>query len=146
MSDESAGIHEGDARIRAYLDERNRLGQFTGSALIRSGDRVVVDTGYGDAERLSRQPNTPQTAFQICSVSKQCAAAAILMLQEHGALSVDDRICTWISGCPPAWEPITVHHLLTHTSGIGHWFDFPGIGSYQPGGREELVSIFQAQD
>jgi len=51
-------------------------------------------------------------------VSKQFTAALILRLQDRGVLSVNDPLCRWIQPCPEAWRPITLHHLLTHQSGV----------------------------
>ncbi|HLJ80888.1 MAG TPA: serine hydrolase domain-containing protein, partial [Ktedonobacterales bacterium] len=70
-------------------------------------------------------------------------AAAILLLQEQGALSVRDTLSRWLPECPEEWKPITLHHLLTHTSGIGHWRDFPALSLYQPITRSNLLRIFQ---
>jgi CubicO group peptidase (beta-lactamase class C family) len=60
-------------------------------------------------------------------VSKQFTAAAVLLLAQRGALSLDDQIGRWIGGCPLSWSEITLHHLLTRTSGLGHWDDYPMI-------------------
>ena len=43
---------------------------------------------------------------------------AVLQLQEQGKLKVQDPICRYVTPCPDAWKPVTIHHLLTHTSGI----------------------------
>jgi CubicO group peptidase (beta-lactamase class C family) len=48
----------------------------------------------------------------------------ILILQNQGKLTMQDRICVYLSECPPAWEEITIHHLLTHTSGIPNFTGF----------------------
>lgn len=71
-------------------------------------------------------PNTPQTKFRLSSVTQQFTAMAILLLQEQGQLSVQDPICDYITGCPEAWQPITFHHLLTHSSGIPDFMNFLG--------------------
>ena len=100
--------------------------------------------GYGTADRTDGRPNTPETAFQIASISKQCTAAAILLLQEWGVLSVQDHLSAWVPGSPAAWTPITVHHLLTHTSGIAHWDDLPELSLFAPRAWEHLLPVFQA--
>ena len=63
-------------------------------------------------------PNTLDTKFRLASITKQFTAAAILILQERGKLSVNDTLCTYLPGCPAAWRTITIHQLLTHSSGI----------------------------
>lgn len=129
--------------ISAYFAELCQRGQFSGSVFLRQGGGTLLDAGYGLAIRKPTRPNTPETTFQIASVSKQFTAGAILLLQEQGALSVDDPLSNWLPEYPAAWKPITLHHLLTHTSGIGHWKDFPMLRLDQPIARDELLAIFQ---
>jgi CubicO group peptidase (beta-lactamase class C family) len=129
--------------IDAYLSEQSQAGGFSGSVLASRGQELRLDQGCGFAERSERRPNTPDTAFQIASVSKQFTAASILILQERGLLSVHDRVSSWISDGPEGWEAITIHHLLTHTAGIGHWQDFPDVDLYEPTTRADLIRIFQ---
>lgn len=117
--------------------------QFQGAVFVRQANKTLIEAGYGLADQRTARPNTPQTAFQIASVSKQLTAAAILLLQEQGALSVHDPLARWLPACCAEWQSITVHHLLTHTSGIGHWRDFPQLSLYQPMARANLLAIFQ---
>lgn len=107
--------------LEAYLDEQFSKADIGGAVLARQGGNIRFDGAFGLANRASRRPVTTRTTFQIASISKQFAAAAMLRLQEQGKLSLRDRIDRWLPGCPHGWELITLHHLLTHTSGIGHW-------------------------
>lgn len=132
----------GPVELETYLAEQSQRGRWSGAVFVSRGGQTMLDRAYGVADRRTRRPNTLQTAFQIASVSKQFTAAAILLLQEQGQLSVQDHIAAWVPECPAEWEPITVHHLLTHTSGIGHWRDFPELSLYAPITREHLLSIF----
>lgn len=127
----------------AYLAEQNQFAQFHGTALVRHGGETLLDRGYGAADRAQGRPNMPETIFQLASISKQFTAAATLLLQERGALSVGDRIQRWLPDCPTTWEPITLHQLLTHTSGIGHWEDFPDLSLFAPTTWDNLLHIFQ---
>ncbi|MDG4821777.1 serine hydrolase [Asanoa sp. WMMD1127] len=77
---------------------------------------VVAPTG--EPERSGGRGD-PSTRFQIASVSKTFAAAVALMLVDRGALRLDDEV--------PPWPGVTVHHLLCHTSGLGHWAEMAGI-------------------
>jgi CubicO group peptidase (beta-lactamase class C family) len=63
------------------------------------------------------------------SVTKQFTAMAILLLQEQGKLSTDDLVSKHINAAPEAWKDVTIHHLLTHTSGIP---SFTSLPSYMP--------------
>jgi len=88
---------------------------------------------------LSRPPTagglghicTPDTWFQICSVSKQFTATAILLMADRGRVALDDRVTRWFSDLPEEWRAITIRHLLTHTSGLGHWPDCPDLDPHQ---------------
>ncbi len=107
-----------NAKFDEYLTTITKQGRFTGSVLVAREGKVLFSKGYGMANLEFDIPNTPQTKFRLGSVTKQFTAASILLLQERGKLSVQDPICKYVENCPKTWEPITVHHLLTHTSGI----------------------------
>lgn len=125
------------------LSESVTQARFRGVLFVRRANQIVIEAGYGLADRRTARPNTPTTSFQIASVSKQFTAAAILLLQEQGLLSVHDPLKRWLPECPAEWQSITVHHLLTHTSGIGHWQDFPQLSLYHPMARTDILAIFQ---
>ena len=82
----------------------------------RDGD-VLYRKGFGRADIKNKIPVTPDTKFRIGSVTKQFTAAAILKLQENNILSVNDKLSKFIPDFPRGDE-VTIHHLLTHTSGI----------------------------
>ena len=63
-------------------------------------------------------PARADTVYKIGSVSKQFISAGILLLAQEGKLSLDDPISKYLDGTPETWKPITIRHLLTHTSGI----------------------------
>ena len=117
--------------------------QFQGVLFVSRANKVLIEAGYGCADHRTGRANTPETTFQIASVSKQLTAAAILLLQEQGVLSVHDPLERLLPECPAEWQSITAHHLLTHTSGIGHWRDFPQLSLYHPMARADLMAIFQ---
>ena len=102
---------------------------FSGSVLITQHGHVLLNKGYGFADRANKTPNGPQTRFAIASDTKQFTAAAIMLLEVQGKLKVSDLICAYIAPCPTAWGVITIKELLTHTSGIPNytdWLGFPG--------------------
>lgn len=114
---------------------------FSGSVLIAQDGEVLLSRGYGSADREQGISNTPQTRFLVGSVTKQFTAMAILILQSQGRLNVQDPICRYIEDCPAAWEDITIHHLLTHTSGM---VVMPDDNSYPetPVTPRELLDLF----
>src|SRR5262245_11481458 len=119
LAQESAPIA---SKLDEYLSAAAKQG-FTGSALVARDGKVIFGKGYGMANIEWDIPNTPQTKFRLGSITKQFTAASILLLQERGKLGVQDHVCKYITECPKAWEPITIHHLLTHTSGIPSYTD-----------------------
>lgn len=90
-----------------------------GAFLLLKGNRVILQKGYGLATLDPDTKATPETFFCIASVSKQFAATAILRLAEEGALSLDDPVSKFFPHFKAGFfKNITLHHLLTHTSGI----------------------------
>jgi CubicO group peptidase (beta-lactamase class C family) len=110
-------------QIDGMLSDMARGGTFTGSVLIAQDGKILLSQGYGLADRARQIPNTPQTRFHLASMSKQFTAMAILILESQGKLNVQDPICNHIAVCPAAWQDITIHHLLTHTSGLSPQLD-----------------------
>jgi CubicO group peptidase (beta-lactamase class C family) len=92
--------------------------QFSGSVLIARDGHILLAKGYSMANWQTGTPDTPLTRFYLGSVTKEFTAMAILLLQERGKLDVHKSICVYISPCPAPWQPVTVHDVLTHTSGI----------------------------
>lgn len=132
-------------KITDYLDRLNAAGNVTASILVAKGNDILLSKGYGMADEDENIANTPQTRFRIGSNTKQFTAMAILMLQDHGKLHVQDHLCQYITNCPPDWQPITLEELLIHTSGIPdytNFSDFPNvIGS--PVTVEALIDRFK---
>jgi len=106
------------ACLDKMLTQMTRDGTFTGSVLIAHEGNVLLSRGYGFADRVQRIPNTPQTRFHLGSMTKMFTAMGILALQSQGKVGVQDPICKFIYDCPKEWQDITIHHLLTHTSGL----------------------------
>jgi CubicO group peptidase (beta-lactamase class C family) len=94
--------------------------------IIQQGKPVKI-AGYGLANLEWQTPVTPQTVFEIGSVTKQFTAAGILLLQQDGKLSVDDKISQYLKNIPESWSNITIRHLLTHTSGIRNYTGMDGF-------------------
>lgn len=128
---------------------------FSGAVLVARRGEILLSRGYLYANWELESPNTPQTKFRIASLTKAFTAAAILQLQEQGKLSVRDPICKHLESCPSAgqdtggqagrWEKITIHNLLTHTSGIPEYTTLPGAleGANQRRSHNELIATFQ---
>jgi CubicO group peptidase (beta-lactamase class C family) len=110
--------HSFATQADTFLTNEVNAHRFSGSVLVAQAGEVLFSNGYSMADWTRQVPNTPHTKFRVASINKQFTAMAILILQEQGTLRVQDRLCTFIAHCPAAWQPITLHQLLTHTSGI----------------------------
>jgi CubicO group peptidase (beta-lactamase class C family) len=132
--------NEVDAYVKPYID----AGGFSGAILMAKDGRIMLKKGYGMANYELDVPNTPQTKFHIASVSKTFTAAAIMILVQRGKLSTDDSLAKFISDYPNG-KKITIHHLLTHTSGIPNVNAFPEYNraSRFPHSIEDLVNMFK---
>jgi CubicO group peptidase (beta-lactamase class C family) len=98
---------------------------FRGAVLVGINGRIVFEKAYGMGDEEWGAHNSLNTKFRIASLSKQFTAACILLLQERGRLNVHDPISRYLSDLPAAWQAITIHQLLTHTSGIHDYTSSP---------------------
>lgn len=99
------------------------------SVLVSKNGEIIYEKGFGYADIGNKVPVTPDTKFRIGSITKQFTASAILKLQEEGKISVTDKLSKFIPDFPRGDE-VTIHHLLTHTSGIHSFTDRPSFLKY----------------
>ena len=104
-------------------------GEFMGTVLVSRGERTMFQKAYGFADLEWKVPNTIDGRFRIGSISKQFTAACVLVLAQTNRIDLDRPVATYVPDAPATWNTITLHHLLTHTSGIP---DFLGFSDYQP--------------
>lgn len=105
-----------EALARA-LDRALARGGFSGTLLVARGDRVILERGYGLADRETGEPNRPETVFKIASLTKPMTAVAALRLAERGRIDLDAPVSRYLPRFPGG-DRIAVHHLLTHSSGL----------------------------
>ncbi len=132
-----------DALLSAYypVDEPGA------AVLVTRGDEVVYRKAFGMADLEHDISNRPEMVFEIGSITKQFTAVSILMLMEEGKLSLDDDITQFIEDYPTQGHHISIHHLLTHTSGIR---SYTSMEAWKPVWRkdftnEELIDFFKNQ-
>lgn len=95
--------------------------------LVSRGGEVVHRAGYGLANMEWGIANMPDTVFRLGSMTKQFTAVAIMVLEEQGRLHIDDPINHYLPDFPTGGHEITLHHLLTHTSGIWNHTNHPDV-------------------
>jgi CubicO group peptidase (beta-lactamase class C family) len=106
------------------------------AVLVAKDGKVLLRKGYGMASLELGVPIQPDMVFELGSITKQFTAAAILMLQEGGKLSVQDEITKYLPDYPTHGQKITIDHLLTHVSGIP---SYTGLPEWRPRVREDLT-------
>jgi CubicO group peptidase (beta-lactamase class C family) len=105
------------------------------AAAVSLNGELVFEKAFGLADLEFNVPNTPQTIFESGSVAKQFTAAAIVLLQQDGKLSLDDPVKKYIPELPDYGSPLTIRHLLNHTSGIRDWGSVIGLTGAGRGDR-----------
>ena len=132
-------VVEGDAgsRLDIHMSALEDAG-FSGTVLVAKQGEIVLHKGYGLADRRREIACRPDTIFDIGSITKQFTAAAILKLEMAGKLSADDTLSKHFKDVPPDKAGITLHQLLTHTSGLDHYYGEDT--NYAP--RELALEVF----
>jgi CubicO group peptidase (beta-lactamase class C family) len=118
---------------------------FSGSVLVARGDDVLFSAAHGSADIERGVRNDVHTQYRIGSVTKPFTAMLILSLQEEGLLAVTDPICAYLEPCPAAWSALSIHHLLSHTSGVHNLTDREDYLSVtaEPAARDEVITTFR---
>jgi CubicO group peptidase (beta-lactamase class C family) len=121
--------------VKDLMEELIKRDVFSGTFLIAKGDEILLTSVGGEASKRFHVPNNIDTKFNLGSMNKMFTATSIMQLVEKGHLSLDDPISKYVD---ESWLPeeitskITIHHLLTHTSGLGSYFN----ETYMKGSRQ----------
>jgi len=117
-------------KIETLLNQYYKYKVFNGSALVAENGKVIFKRGFGLANIEWDIPNTPDTKFRIGSMTKQFTAMLIMQFVEEGKLKLNVPITTYIPDYPKdKGDKITIHNLLTHTSGIPNYTDLPSFAN-----------------
>jgi len=130
-------------KLDSYMQTLTKLNRFSGSVLVAKDDKIFLNKGYGFANHEFEIFNIPQTKFRICSITKMVTAVAIMQLQERGMLNIEKYLDQYFSDFPRGNE-ITIHQLLTHTSGVSS-INLPLEMVVFPTTLEKLCSFFKNQ-
>lgn len=125
-------------KVDEYMNAFVKVKGVGGTVLLARDGKIIVSKGYGLANEETKTTNTATTKFRIGSLTKPITAAAIMLLQERGKLSVKDKVCQYLENCPDIWKEITIHQLLTHTSGI---FNFTALPDWKTKKTEDLSPV-----
>jgi len=137
---------QGTAALSSFLKEATDRGDVPGVVVaVVNKEGVVYHEAFGRSRTLTSTPMTKDTIFNMASMTKPVTSVAIMMLVEDGKLKLDDEVAKYLPKYKdplviskfneadstyetrPAKRPITIRHLLTHTSGIGYGFASPTL-------------------
>ena len=111
-------------KIAAIATAQSDLEMFSGTVLVARNGKVLYTGAFGKANKDNRVPNKLETRFNIGSIGKTFTAVAVMQLVQNGKLQLADNLGKFYPECPFAEKKtITVYHLLTHTSGLGNYFE-----------------------
>jgi CubicO group peptidase (beta-lactamase class C family) len=133
-----------DALMKSFADQ----GRFSGSVLVADHGRVIYRKGFGWANAEWKIPNAPGTRFRIGSITKQFTAMLVMQQVEEGKLRLDGTIGDYLPEYPAGpGRAITIHQLLTHTSGLHNYTALPRFSSElsrDPYRRVDLLPLFDS--
>ena len=116
---------------------------------VAQGGRTLLTRGYGMANLETGTPITAETIFESGSVAKQFTAAATLLLMADGKLRLDDKVQKFLPELPEYGRPMTIRHLLSHTSGLREWSNLVAVDGWDRGSRvhrqDDLLEVVFAQ-
>jgi CubicO group peptidase (beta-lactamase class C family) len=124
------------ARIADTVFDRWNSTHTPGCAVgVAQNGKTLLTRGYGMADLETGTAITPETIFESGSVAKQFTATAVVLLALDGKLSLDDPVRKYVPELPDYGRPLTIRHLLTHTSGLREWSSLVAAEGWQRGSR-----------
>lgn len=130
---------QADQFVQAFFNQK----RFQGAALVARDGKPLFRKAYGLADAEWSIANTPDTKYRLGSITKQFTSALVLQLVEQGKIQLDDSIRKYYPEAPEAWQPVTIHDLLCHESGIPSYTDIPGFFSKMAGTTRTPLEIIQ---
>ncbi|MEW6539445.1 MAG: serine hydrolase [Pseudomonadota bacterium] len=133
------------ARMDQVIRASSDADAFSGAVLVARDGRILLDQGYGLANREWNIPNDGDVKFRLGSLSKQFTAVAVMLLNQQGKLDLDAPIKTWLPDAPAAWDAITPRHLLSHTAGVPNFTAFSDFAAQKtlPATLPQLIARFR---
>ena len=138
------------AKIDQLLALYTKYDQFNGTALVADNGKVIYKKGFGLANMEWNIPNTPDTKFRLGSITKQFTATLVLQLVEQGKIKLDGKLIDYLPDYRnDTGSKVTIHHLLSHTSGIPSYTALPNFAqniSRNPYTVDEFVKKYASGD
>ena len=121
-----SGVSAGELseRIHAVMTEFVELDRFSGTVLVARHGDILYARAFGEANKDHHTPNMLETRFNIGSIGKTLTGVAIMQLVERGRIELDAPVASYLDDFPHG-DAITIHHLLSHTSGLSNYMGHP---------------------
>jgi CubicO group peptidase (beta-lactamase class C family) len=132
-------------KIDGFIAAYTKQNSFNGTALVAANGTILLNKGYGFKNVALGEMNTGNTIYQIGSVTKQFTAAVILKLAAQNKLKLTDKLSKFYPGFPKG-DSITIHQLLSHTSGIFNYTDDAGFmqsEAVKPANEKKMLALFK---
>ncbi len=136
------------AAIAAHLRAEHQAQRFSGAVLVAQGETIIHAQAVGMADRRTGRANTLDTPINLGSMNKMFTAIAIAQLQAAGKLDWQDKVGKHLPGFPNAAirDQVTIHQLLTHTSGVGsYWNEAYKANKHRIGSQAQFLQTFVDQ-
>lgn len=134
---------EKETQLDSIFQEWNQPGMPGGSVGVMQDGRIIYSKAFGLASLDFGVPNTPNTLFNIASVSKQFTAMAIVRMSEKGLLSLDDDVRKYLPEIPDFGQKINFRHLIHHTSGLRSVHDMLGLAGWRGDDLRSNEDVFR---
>ena len=130
---------------KAVAEVLTKTGAPSASIAVVKDDKIIYAHAYGSARIDTQVAASPEMRYSIGSISKQFTAAAILMLQEEGKLSLDDKVVRWLPDLTRSGD-VTIRELLSMTSGYQDYWpqDYVMPNMLQPATAQEIINQWRA--
>jgi len=143
LTDFCSAAGKPNAKVDELFSPWDRADSPGAAIVIVKDSRVIYQRGYGCANLETRTPITPETVFDVASVAKQFAGFAVATLIEEGKLSLDDDVRKYVPAIPDFGKPITIRHLVYHTSGLRDWPETLALSGMDWSGVITLPTILE---
>lgn len=133
-------------QLDAVVQEASQKQVFSGNVLVAQNDQIIYQSSVGQADKERGIMNTPETKFQIGSITKFFTRILILQLVEAKKLNLSDKIGTYLDGfSPTVGNTVTIEHLLDHRSGLGSYYDLPSWNQNDIHSISDIVKVIQQE-
>ncbi len=130
--------------IDALMQHCYDNGLFNGTIMVTQNGETIYKNAFGFADKAANRALTNESAFYLCSVSKQFTTMAVMILKEQGKLDYDDTLSKYFPQYPDYADTVTIKHLMTHTSGVP---DHYNLGAYKVGlNNQDVLELLVKQE